>query len=98
MPKPSTPYSVLRILYKGGAGTFGFMQVSNFTHVVETLLDEIRSETRQMTTRYVDLFLQSVDCLRAMLTSLQSGEEPDSERAAGLKSNYTLYKKPKKKN
>tara|TARA_B100001109_G_scaffold255677_1_gene260002 strand:- start:51846 stop:53849 length:2004 start_codon:yes stop_codon:yes gene_type:complete len=79
---------VLRILYKGGAGTFGFMQVSNFTHVVETLLDEIRSETRQMTTRYVDLFLQSVDCLRAMLTSLQSGEEPDSERAAGLKSEF----------
>ena len=33
---------------KGGAGTFGFMQVSEFTHVVETLLDEIRSGTRSM--------------------------------------------------
>ena len=73
---------------KGGAGTFGFMQVSNFTHVVETLLDEIRSGTRQMETKYVDLFLQSVDCLRAMLTSLQAGDEPDSERAAGLKAEF----------
>jgi len=73
---------------KGGAGTFGFMQVSDFTHVVETLLDEIRSETRRMEHKYVDLFLQSVDCLRAMLTSLQSGETPDSERAATLKAEF----------
>ena len=73
---------------KGGAGTFGFMQVSDFTHVVETLLDEIRSGTRSMTREYVDLFLQSVDCLRAMLSSLQAGDEPDGGRAASLKSEF----------
>jgi len=27
---------------KGGSGTFGFMNVSDFTHVMETLLDEMR--------------------------------------------------------
>ena len=73
---------------KGGAGTFGFMQVSEFTHVVETLLDEIRSGTRSMQRNYIDLFLQSVDCLRAMLGSLQSGSEPDGERAATLKASF----------
>ncbi len=31
---------------KGGSGTFGFMQVANFTHVLETLLDEVRSGDR----------------------------------------------------
>ena len=41
---------------KGGAGTFGFMPVSEFTHVLETLLDEIRSGKRSMEPRYVDLF------------------------------------------
>ncbi len=73
---------------KGGAGTFGFMQVSEFTHVVETLLDEIRSGSRSMQRNYIDLFLQSVDCLRAMLGSLQSGSEPDGERAATLKASF----------
>ncbi|WP_430459793.1 chemotaxis protein CheA [Thalassolituus sp. LLYu03] len=73
---------------KGGAGTFGFMQVSEFTHVVETLLDEIRSGTRVMVREYVDLFLQSVDCLRAMLSHLQSGQEPDKERPASLKKQF----------
>ena len=41
---------------KGGAGTFGFMQISDFTHVVETLLDEIRAGQRSMEQHYVDLF------------------------------------------
>ena len=27
---------------KGGAGTFGFMDVASFTHIMETLLDEMR--------------------------------------------------------
>ena len=27
---------------KGGSGTFGFSSVSDFTHVLETLLDQIR--------------------------------------------------------
>lgn len=80
---------------KGGAGTFGFMQVSEFTHVVETLLDEIRSGSRSMQRDYIDLFLQSVDCLRAMLGSLQAGSEPDGERAAALKSSFEkILKQP----
>ena len=73
---------------KGGAGTFGFMPISDFTHVVETLLDEIRSAKRPMLRMYVDLFLQSVDCLRAMLSSLQAGDTPDGERPALLKTEF----------
>lgn len=70
---------------KGGAGTFGFMQVSEFTHVLETLLDEIRSGQRQLLASHVDLFLKSVDCLRGMLTALQDGEEADMTQAHELK-------------
>ena len=55
---------------KGGAGTFGFMQVSGFTHVVETLLDEIRSGDRDIKQEHVDLFLICVDCLRGLLSDL----------------------------
>lgn len=73
---------------KGGAGTFGFMQISEFTHVVETLLDEIRAGQRSMEQRYVELFLLSVDCLRSMLTSLQAGDEADMTRADELKTDF----------
>ncbi|WP_276682151.1 chemotaxis protein CheA [Thalassolituus oleivorans] len=70
---------------KGGAGTFGFMPVSEFTHVVETLLDEIRAGKRAMESEYIDLFLQSVDCLREMLGAMQAGNAPEAARPAEIK-------------
>jgi len=70
---------------KGGAGTFGFMPVSEFTHVVETLLDEIRAGKRAMESEYIDLFLQSVDCLREMLGAMQAGNAPETARPAEIK-------------
>lgn len=73
---------------KGGAGTFGFMPVSEFTHVLETLLDEIRSGKRSMEPRYVDLFLQSVDYLRGMLSDMQDGNDPETERPAELRKEF----------
>ena len=75
---------------KGGAGTFGFMPVSEFTHVLETLLDEIRSGKRSMEPRYVDLFLQSVDCLRGMLSDMQDGNDPETERPAELRKEFEV--------
>lgn len=73
---------------KGGAGTFGFMPISEFTHVVETLLDEIRAGKRSMQASYVDLFLQSVDCIRGMLSDMQSGDEPEKERPDQLRKEF----------
>ncbi|MBD8881945.1 chemotaxis protein CheA [Rhodanobacter sp. 7MK24] len=52
---------------KGGAATFGFADVAAFTHVAESLLEEVRSERRAVDTGLTDLLLRSVDCLRAML-------------------------------
>ena len=76
---------------KGGAGTFGFMNVSEFTHVVETLLDEIRSGQRVLLRAHIDIFLQSVDCLREMLESLQAGAEIEEERPVALKKEFEQF-------
>ncbi len=73
---------------KGGAGTFGFMQVSGFTHVLETLLDEIRSGDRDIEQEHVDMFLQCVDCLRGLMGDLQAGSEPDMTQADELKASF----------
>ena len=70
---------------KGGSGTFGFSSVADFTHVLETLLDDIRSEKRTMDKQGVDLFLLSVDCLRQLLHQLHAKEEPDLDQANQLK-------------
>ncbi|WP_372767479.1 chemotaxis protein CheA [Pseudoalteromonas sp.] len=75
---------------KGGSGTFGFTHVSDFTHVLETLLDQIREGTRELTSEHVNLLLQSVDCLREMLGDLQNNQESDLTNAVQLKEKFEL--------
>jgi len=58
---------------KGGAGTFGFSTLIGFTHVLETLLDEIRSGKRDVTEEAKTLMLESVDILRDMLETERDG-------------------------
>lgn len=67
---------------KGGSGTFGFTSVAEFTHVVETLLDEMRDGKRAVTQKAVDLLLKSVDIIRDMLSALRDGDEMDAEQVA----------------
>jgi len=56
---------------KGGAGTFGFNEVTEFTHLVETLLDEMRNGQRNIVQSEVELLLVSVDCLRFLLNAIR---------------------------
>lgn len=67
---------------KGGGASFGFMDISSFTHVMETLLDEMRDGRREVTQPIVDLLLESVDVLQEMVTAAKDGEESDAERTA----------------
>jgi len=70
---------------KGGSATFGFTEVAEFTHGMETLLDEMRDGSRDVTQTSVDTLLQSVDCLREMLAASRDKTPIDVERAAVLK-------------
>ncbi len=70
---------------KGGSGTFGLNEVASFTHLMETLLDELRDGRRDVSQPVVDLLLHSVDCLREMLTANQNEEALDEERINELK-------------
>ncbi len=65
---------------KGGSGTFGFKAIADFTHVMETLLDEMRDGKREVTRDNTDILLRSVDCLREMLEAAQAGDEADADR------------------
>ncbi|WP_178861297.1 chemotaxis protein CheA [Thiomicrorhabdus cannonii] len=67
---------------KGGSGTFGFIEIAGFTHVLETLLDEMRDGRRDVTQPAIHAMLAAVDVLRDMLTKLQNHQPIDEARAA----------------
>lgn len=69
---------------KGGAGTFGFPEISSFTHVMETLLDEMRDGRRPIKRDAADLLLESVDVLRGMVDAAQNSTENDAARVADV--------------
>ena len=65
---------------KGGAATFGFADVAELTHQMETLLDKLRRHELAPTSAMVDVLLQSGDALRAQLARHQGagGDEVDT--------------------
>lgn len=65
---------------KGGAGTFGFENVTEFTHLVETLLDEMRDGRRDIASGDVELLLESVDCMRMMIEAIRDDGDYDDEK------------------
>ena len=81
-PDIETINNIFRVAHsiKGGAGTFGFSSVSEFTHGLETLLDEMRNGERDITTDAVNVMLEALDVIRNMLNAVQQQAEPDDER------------------
>jgi two-component system chemotaxis sensor kinase CheA len=67
---------------KGGAGTFGFDNVTEFTHLVETLLDEMRDGRREINSKDTEILLDSVDCMRILIEAARDGEDYDHEKVS----------------
>jgi two-component system, chemotaxis family, sensor kinase CheA len=65
---------------KGGAATFGFSDVAELTHQMETLLDKLRRHELTPTPQMVDVLLASGDALKAQLARHQGNgaEAPDT--------------------
>ncbi len=60
---------------KGGAATFGFKDVAELTHQMETLLDKLRRHELALVAPMVDVLLQAGDALKALLSRHQNGGE-----------------------
>lgn len=58
---------------KGGAGAFGFDDITHFTHILETLLDAMRDNQVPITREAVDALLKSVDIVTQMVQAAQAG-------------------------
>ncbi len=75
---------------KGGAATFGFPEMSSFTHEAESLLDEVRGGKRAIDSAIIELLLRAVDCLRGMFARAQAGEPLNDAVAEGLRNELAM--------
>jgi two-component system, chemotaxis family, sensor kinase CheA len=58
---------------KGGSATVEMKEISTFTHTVEDMLDEIRSDRLAVTEPVIDVLLSSIDVIKAMLEARANG-------------------------
>jgi two-component system, chemotaxis family, sensor kinase CheA len=92
MPDLELINTIFRVAHsiKGGAATFGFAQITSFTHTLETLLDELRGQRMKVTSALSDLLLRSVDVMREMLRAQQGKQTVDAQRVADLQFDLEL--------
>ncbi len=64
---------------KGGAATFGFLALTETTHLLENLFDRARHGELKLNTRLMDAFLETKDVLQKQMSAYRDGGEPDRE-------------------
>jgi two-component system chemotaxis sensor kinase CheA len=70
---------------KGGASTFGLNDMSEVTHVLESLLDRIRKGEMALTAQHVDAFLAAKDILKMQLDGHRNGAFVDQDEVANVR-------------
>ncbi len=58
---------------KGGSATVEMTELAEFTHAVEDVLDEMRSNTIQISEEIIDVLLSSIDIIKSMLEERANG-------------------------
>ncbi len=85
-PDPEQLNAIFRAAHsiKGSAGTFGFADLAETTHVLENVLDRIRKGQLALRADMVDVFLKAGDVLRGMLAAHQGHGSSDPVAVAAL--------------
>lgn len=70
---------------KGNSGMFKLIAITEFTHLLENLLDQLRTSQRTLTKAVIDLLLESTDGLKHLIEAAKTGEVHDEGRIATLR-------------
>ncbi|MDR2050142.1 MAG: chemotaxis protein CheA [Treponema sp.] len=84
---------------KGGSATVEMMELSHFTHMVEDVLDAIRSDQLAINEDVVDTLLAAIDIIKAMLEQRMNGavyQEDTSQMEARLEAMIPEFARGKK--
>ncbi|NBZ86882.1 chemotaxis protein CheA [Stagnihabitans tardus] len=81
-----TVNSVFRAVHsiKGGAGAFKLNELVSFAHSFETVLDEVRSETLELTPQIMHTLIRSADHLTDLVDAARSGRSMPEDVSAGF--------------
>lgn len=84
---------VFRVMHtlKGSGAMFGFENISNFTHKLETLYDKIRSGNTALSTEIFNVTLKSVDHIKALLHNKDSQDASLQELGDNLTQKITSF-------
>ncbi len=77
---------------KGGSGTFGFTQLTDATHEMESLFDGLRKGKGRADDSTVRLLLDACDVFKAHLARLKSGERGPDPAMDGLRAQFIGYR------
>ncbi|MBX9894226.1 MAG: chemotaxis protein CheA [Nitrosomonas sp.] len=69
---------------KGGAGTFGFTDMTEMTHMLETLLDKLRKGELKVRSEMIDAFLRAGDVIKEQLAGHRGEGQADPAVAAAV--------------
>lgn len=69
---------------KGGAGTFGFTDMTEATHMLETLLDKLRKGELEVRSEMIDAFLRAGDVIREQLAAHRGEGQADPAAALAI--------------
>lgn len=69
---------------KGGAGTFGFTDMTEMTHMLETLLDRLRKGELEVRSEMIDAFLKAGDVIKGQLAGHRGDGQADPAAAAAV--------------
>jgi len=85
-PDPEHLNAIFRAAHsiKGGAATFGFVALTETTHLLENLLDAIRRGEMALRADMIDIFLETKDVLNGQLETYRNDAEPAPETYARI--------------
>ena len=77
---------------KGGSGTFGFTQLTEATHEMETLFDALRKGKGKADDSTVRLLLDACDVFKSHLARLKGGEKSNDPAMDALRAQFIGYR------
>ncbi|NML29084.1 chemotaxis protein CheW [Zoogloea dura] len=85
-PDPEEVNALFRAAHsiKGSSGTFGFQDMMEVTHILETMLDRVRKGEAPLTDDMVDASLVAGDVLKNLLAAHKGEESADREAAEAI--------------
>ena len=76
---------------KGGSASLDLDRISNFTHHMESLLDEIRADKLEINQQVIDVLLKAIDVVKILVESSMNNQEANVDENSLIKEMKEFY-------